>query len=277
MTWPVEMLILPRRIILVTVMMAVFLSPPMGDVLWAQERRAVQGIWSTTFTAPDHPAWGIDDHVCFIACPPITRQHLRSLLANPANDHRSLQDLAQESTQVANQYVTGLMTEGARERRKRYDPAADPIIQCAPPDLISLVLAPTVIAIEVHDDEVIIRHEYWNTVRAIRRLAGQRAPSGGTATRLGSSTARFEGQTLIVESRNVAGVTPNIAAVTTTDGTTIVERYAASGNGARLDLELMIDDPASYREPLILTQSRVRTPGEMILDTPSCEAISGKP
>ena len=171
------------------------------------------------------------------------------------------------------------MTEGARERRKRYDPAADPIIQCAPPNLITLVLAPTLIAIEVHDDEVIIHHEYWNTVRAIRRITGQSAPPGdGAATRLGSSTARFEGATLIVESRNVAGLRLyRRRDVTTTDGTRIVERYAASGNGARLDLELIIDDPASYREPLVLTQSRVRTPDEKILDVPPCEAISGKP
>lgn len=273
-----EMLVLPRRIILATVIAAVFLCPPLADVLRVQERTAIQSIWSTTFTAPDHPAWEIEDHLCFIACPPIARQHLRSLLAIPTNDSRPLQDLAQETTRVANQYVAGLMTEGARERRKRYDPVADPIIQCEPPDLISLVLAPPLIAIEVHDDEVIIHHDYWNTRRAIRRVTGQSTPPGdGAASRLGFSTARFEGETLIVESRNVAGVTPNIAAVATTDGTRIVERYAPSANGARLDLELIIDDPASYREPLVLTQSRVRTPDEKILDAPPCEAISGKP
>ena len=278
-TWPVEMLVvLPRRIFLTALMVAVSVYSSPADVLRAQERTAIQGIWSTAWSAPDHPEWGIEDHFCPMSCPPIARQHLRSLLANPANDSRSLQDLAQETTRVANQYVTGLMTEGARERRKRYDPAADPIIQCEPPNLIRLVLSPTVIAIEVHDDEVIIHHEYWNTVRAIRRISDQSAPpSDGAATRLGSSTARFEAATLIVESRNVAGVTPNMAAVATTDGTTIVERYAASGNGARLDLELIIDDPASYREPLVLTQSRVRTPDEKILDVPPCEAISGKP
>ena len=62
----------------------------------------------------------------------------------------------------------------------------------------------------------------------------------------------------------------------TTDGTRTVERYAASGNGARLELELLIDDPASYRQPLVLTQSRVRPPDATILDMPPCAAISGK-
>ena len=265
---------LPRRIFLAAVTVAVSLCSPPADLLRAQERSAIQGIWSTTFTAPDHPEWKIEDHFCQIACPPIAGQHLRSLLANPANDTRSLQELAQETTRVANQYVAQLMTDAARERRARYDPAADPAIRCEPPGLITLVLAPLPIAIEVQDDKVIIHHDHWNTVRAIR-ITDQSTPSVAASTRLGSSTARFEGSTLIVESRNVAGFTS--AAVTTTDGTRIVERYAASSNGARLNLELIIDDPASYREPLVLAQSRVRTPDEKILDIPPCEAISGKP
>jgi hypothetical protein len=266
---------LPRRIFLAAVMVAVSLCSPPADLLRAQERRAIQGIWSTTFTAPDHPEWKIEDHFCPIACPPIAGQHIRSLLANPANDTRSLQELAQETTRVANQYVAQLMTDAARERRARYDPAADPAIRCEPPGLITLVLAPLPIAIEVHDDKVIIHHDHWNTVRAIR-ITDQSIPSVAASTRLGSSTARFEGATLIVESRNVAAVSTS-ADITTTDGTRIVERYTASGNGARLNLELIIDDPASYREPLVLAQSRVRTPDEKILDIPPCEAISGKP
>jgi hypothetical protein len=230
--------------------------------------------------APDHPEWGIEDHFCTSACPPIARQHMRSLLANPANDTRSLQELAQETTKVRTEYVARLMTDAARERlRRRGDLAADPSIQCEPPNLVRVLMAPPPIAIEVHDDKVIIHHEYWNTVRAIRRITDQSAPPVDGATRLGSSTARFEGATLIVESRNVAGsaFSSGGADITMTDGTRIVERYAASGNGARLELELIIDDPASYREPLVLAQSRVRTPDEKILDIPPCEAISGKP
>ena len=266
---------LPRRIFLTAAMVGVFLCPPPADVLQAQERTAIQGIWSSNFMAPDHPAWGIEDHLCPIACPSIARQQIRSLLANPANDTRSLQELALEATQVANQYLAGLLTEEGRERRKRYDPVANPTILCEPPNLVDTVLAPLPISIEVHDDKVIIHHEYWNTVRAIRRSTGQSSPPVDGATRLGSSSARFEGVTLIVESRNVAGFTS--AAITTTDGARIVERYTASGNGARLDLELTIDDPASYREPLVLAQSRVRTPDDTILDIPPCEAISGRP
>lgn len=265
---------LPRRILLAAVIVAVSLCRPLTDVLQAQERTAIQGMWSTAFAAPDHPEWRIEDHFCQIACPPIARQHLRSLLANPANDARPLQELGQEANQVANKYVAGLMTEAARERRTRYDPAADPVIRCEPPHLITLVLAPPPIAIEVYDDHVIIHHEHWNTVRTIW-IADRIALSVEGSSRLGSSTARFEGATLIVESRHLSGFTSQ--ALTTTDGTRIVERYTASSNGARLNLELTIDDPATYREPLVLTQSRVRTPDEKILDIPPCEAISGKP
>ena len=265
-----------RRIFLAAVMVVVSLCSPATGLLRAQERTAIQGFWSTDFTVPDHPEWRIEDHFCEITCPSIARQHLRSLLANPANDSRPLQELWREANQAANKYVAELMTDAARERRTRYDPAADPVIRCEPPHLIMLVLAPPPIAIEVHDDHVIIHHEYWNTVRTIR-IADQIASSVEGSSRLGSSTARFEGATLIVESRNLAGFTPQIPTLTTTDGTRTVERYTASSNGGRLDLELTIDDPASYREPLVLTQSRVRTPDEKILALPPCEVISGQP
>jgi hypothetical protein len=63
---------------------------------------------------------------------------------------------------------------------------------------------------------------------------------------------------------------------TTSEAASVVERWTASQDGARLNLELIIDDPASYREPLVLMQTRVRTPDEKILDLPPCEAISGQ-
>lgn len=271
---------LPRRILLAAVMVggSAVLSCA-RDKSAGGQHTAIQGIWTTILMAPDHPEWGIEDHLCPLTCPPIARQHIRSLLANPANDTRSLGELARETAQVRDQHLAQLRTDAARETlRRRGDLAADPAIQCDPPNLVNLLLAPTTIAIEVHDDTVIIHNEYWNTVRTIRRVTGQSAlPGDGAATRLGSSTARVEGATLIVESRNVAGsaFSPGGGDITTTDGTRIVERYAASGNGARLDLELIIDDPASYRQPLVLALSRVRTP-DAILDMPPCEAISGK-
>lgn len=239
----------------------------------AQDRTAIQGVWSTAFTARDHPAFTIEDHLCPL-CPPVARDHLRKLLADPANDRRPLRELAQETTRIATEHRTGFLTDAGRARLKQNNAAAnEAVIRCEPPDLLTLLRAPQPIAFTLHDDSVVIHHDHWNTVRKIT-LTGQRVPSDDRPTHLGSSIARFEGPTLVVETRNLLGTVSG--GFTTSDRAKVVERWTSSKDGARLNLELTIDDPASYREPLVLMQSRVRTPNEKILDLPPCEAISGQ-
>lgn len=237
----------------------------------AQSRPPVEGVWSTAFTAPNHPAWKIDDYFCAF-CPSATSEHLRKLLADPANDTRPLLELSGEAQEITDQYRQSRMTDAARARLKQNNAAAnDAVIRCEPPDLITLLRAPQPIAITVRDDHVVIHHDHWNTVRKIP-LGNTAAPPAGAPTRLGTATARFEKSTLVVESRNVLGTMS--PPYTTADGATVVERWTP--DGARLSMELTIIDPASYREPLVLYRPRVRTPDEKIFDLPPCEAISGK-
>lgn len=257
---------------LVVVTATVSLSWAVTPVL-AQERTAIPGVWSTAFTARDHPAFTIEDFLCQF-CPPVAREHLQKLLADPANDRRPLTELAQETARIATEHRTKFLTDAGRARLKQNSGAAnDAVIRCEPPDLITLLRAPQPIAFTVHDDSVVIHHDHWNTVRRIM-LTRQSVPSDNQPTRLGSSTARFEGPTLVVETRRLLPTASG--GFTTSEAASVVERWTASQDGARLNLELIIDDPASYREPLVLMQTRVRTPDEKILDLPPCEAISGQ-
>lgn len=252
--------------------MSMLSMPCWVDGARAQERTALEGVWSTAFTARDHPAFTIDDHLCPL-CAPVALDHLRKLIADPANDRRPLQELAQEATRIGNESRAGLLTDAGRARLKQNSGAAnDAVIRCEPPDLFTLIRAPLPIAFTLRDDHVVIHHDFWNTVRTIR-LTGQSAQADERPTRLGSSTARFEGSTLVVETRNLLGAIS--AGFTTSDGSKLVERWTPRGGG-RLDLELIIDDPASYREPLVLMQARARTPDEKILDLPPCEVTSGQ-
>jgi hypothetical protein len=125
------------------------------------------------------------------------------------------------------------------------------------------------VAIEARDGGVIFRYDGSSNVRTIW-MSGQAAPSVDRPTLLGSSTARWEGPSLIVESRNVAGLTSRF--LTTADGTRVVERYTVRDDGTRLELELTIDDPASFREPLVLVHARVRTPDVTLFGPLPCEA-----
>lgn len=238
-----------------------------------QHALPIESVWSSSNTAPDHPAWRTEDHLWGTG-PRVGYERLRALLADPSNDTRTLRDLVAEARQVASRHVQQLILDPARQQ-PRSDPQTDPAIQCEPPGLIRLVVAPAPLAIDVSAERVVVHHEYWNTVRVIP-ISGPRGgpPATGTTSRLGSSTARFDGATLIVESLGVpADALPR---VTTADGARVVERYTPSDDGARLSLEVLIDDPKTFREPLVLSTSRVRTPGETIIEAPPCELISGQ-
>ena len=216
----------------------------------------------------------IEDYLCPL-CPPFAREHLRKLLADPANDKRPLQQLAQETNRLVAEQRAGLLTDAGRARLKRNSAAAnDAVIACEPPDLLTLLRAPLPIAFTVNDDHVVIHHDHWNTVRKIA-LGGQSTSANGAPTRLGSSSARFDGPTLVVETRNLLETVSG--GFSASDKARIVERWTTSGDRSRLTLELTIDDPESYRQPLVLIQTRVPTPNEKIFDLPPCEAISGKP
>jgi hypothetical protein len=240
----------------------------------AQARKAISGIWSTVFAAADHPAWKIEDHFCGAIgmpfCSRVAQERLRALLADPANDKRPLPELAQQA-QIRGQFVERLMTDDARKRRAhRNDPAADPEPGCPlGPDLISQLITQLPVAIHVHDDHVVMQYDGSDTVRR-SKITDEWTPSADGPTPFGASTARFEGATLIVESRNITGSRSRF--FPTTDGTRVVERYALSDDGTQLNLELTIDDRATFREPLVLFQSRVRTPDETILGPLPCEA-----
>lgn len=243
-----------------------------GQVAHAQDRESVEGVWSTPLTAPDHPAWRIEDRV-WGGGPRAGYDHLRSLLADPSNDSRPLQELAAEARKLARGHVDRLIVEPRKQPSG--DPATDPAIQCQPPGLNTLVMAPLPVAIAVSPEHVVIHHEFWNTIRTIPVSGGRERPSStGPASRLGSSTARFEGATLIVESVNVPAF--ELPMVITADGARVVERYTPSDDGARLDVELIIDDARTFREPLVLGGVRVRTPAETIVESPPCELISGE-
>jgi hypothetical protein len=73
---------------------------------------------------------------------------------------------------------------------------------------------------------------------------------------------------LVVESVNVPGLT--ILGTSITDGTRIVERYTPDASGERLEIEVTIDNPESFHEPLVLHDVRVSTPDVELFDYSPC-------
>ena len=75
-----------------------------------------------------------------------------------------------------------------------------------------------------------------------------------TPTWLGYSTGRWDGDTLVVESRGFNGkIWLDQAGKPTTDALRVVERFRRK-NFWQMEVEITIDDPKAYTKPWTVTQ-----------------------
>jgi hypothetical protein len=231
----------------------------------------LEGVWSTTVMTSQHPAWLIEDHLCGFVCSPEEYEYLHRLLRDPANDKRSLQQLQQDMRTFGNQRVGKILTDAARERLAAVLDRGDTSRLCEPPDLrVAAVASPLPLAIRLHDGNIILHQQHWNVVRSIR-LANESPTPNGPPSLYGNATARFEGATLVVESVNLLPMMTGESL--TTDQARVTERYTLSEDGSRLDMELTIDDPATYREPRVWYQPRIRTPDVQLVEDDPCAGL----
>jgi hypothetical protein len=242
----------------------------------AQEGPSVEGRWSQPLTAPDDPAWGIEDHLC-VGCSVVAYEHLRALLADPANDERSLRELSQEARRIDEDHFERLITEAHRERLDRYPESADPSEVCEPPKhLLEVLSAPLPLEIMVDANEVVLHQQNWNIFRRV--IIGDRLGAASDGSGLSeSSTAHFEGTVLVIESRNVQGGGVRLPftqrRLVTTDTTTVIERYSPSEDGSRLEIQFVVDDTNSFTEPFVIHDARVRTPDIEMFEYEPCERL----
>lgn len=219
---------------------------------------ALQGVWSKAFTSRDHPAWRIDDLLC-AGCPGTQYRYLQSLLAAKGSEDRSLKELDAEANRVGDEYRQGLMTEAQRDRLARYVAPADAATRCEPPHVWQIIFPPLPLSIEFRERSVVLHQHHWNVIREFDL-------DGGPDT--GSATARFDGRSLVVETRDVAAFT--MPGISFADGARIIERYTPDARGQRLEIEVTLIEPTSFREPLVLRDARVRTPNVELFDYDPC-------
>ncbi len=241
----------------------------------AEDTPRLAGVWSTTTTALENPAWTIDE---LFACPCTSETYARiaELLHDPSNEHLSATEILRESRALNRQSVAAHFTDYGREYAANFDLADDPSIQCEPFGAFRSLLHADPILIEQYPDRVVIRGEDMASDRTIY-IDGREHPAAAPHTLTGHSIGRYEGNALIVET---VGVTANVAEdqlnIHNSEEARSVERYTLSDDGTRLSLSFTLEDPVMFRTPLTLEVTRLRTPEVDLQDLP-CAAISGQP
>jgi len=124
----------------------------------------------------------------------------------------------------------------------------DPVYRCFPPGVPRIYAHPAPFEIFQLSNRVVIIYEFQHQVRQIftddRPLA-----EGRPASWMGESLGRWEGDTLIVESRNFRGETwIDRRGVPHSDQLVVTERFRRESDD-RLVVDIQIEDPVAFTEP----------------------------
>jgi len=243
------------------------------------DRPNLAGTWMGKLITFDDPRWDLETILCGnLNCTLETLDHLSSVLADPANDERSLDDISSQAEQFNREYITGLFTTEAQDRSGQFDQSMDPVNACKPVGLlVQAGRQPLPFTIEQTEGQVVFRYEYWDAVRTIY-TDDRNHPAGLTPSRYGYSIGWYDGQTLVVETR---GLEPNLYArrdvggLSNTEQAIVIERYTRSVDGNRLDSVFTVVDPRILRRPLMFKASFLSFPGLEIQEF-KCEVVSGE-
>ena len=136
------------------------------------------------------------------------------------------------------------------------DPRDDPSKDCIPPALVHQISAPFPYEIIQQEHRVTFLYENFHQVRRVW-LDGRDHPEDTYPTLMGHSIGWWEGDTLVVDTRNVEAGYMRPQGLPHTTSLHVIERYTLLDGGERKQLEITIDDPEYYREPWSVTKTYV--------------------
>lgn len=162
-------------------------------------------------------------------------------------------------------HATLQLTEAGRQAQAAYDPLSleNPEASCigrpTPGMLVSSNLYP--IEIIFNDDETItIRTDYWDETRTVY-MDGRGHPDISERFQTGHSIGSWEGDTLVVDTRNFTDHrSPYQIGVPSGGQKHVVERYRLIENGTRIALEFTLEDPEYIAAPLVHSRELIYSP-----------------
>lgn len=152
--------------------------------------------------------------------------------------------------------------EAGTAAQARFDAVSDPAVGCEPPGLVRQAgSTPHPVRMTQLDDRIVLEYEEYGGRREI--LLDAPEPDGMEHTNLGLSTARYEGETLVIETSRLLENYTNPNGNPLSDQTTTVETYWRMDDpniGAALAMEMVITDPGYLTGPQTLQWQKYYTP-----------------
>ena len=147
-------------------------------------------------------------------------------------------------------FIYGTLTEKGAAAQAAYTEADNPVSDCIPYPLPTIVAAPYLNEIEIRDDRILIRTEFFGVERTIY-MDGRDHPQDGERSNQGHSIGWWEGDVLVVDTTLYADYRAgNRSGIPSGPRKHSVERYELSENGTQLMIDYVIEDPQFMVDPM---------------------------
>ena len=134
-------------------------------------------------------------------------------------------------------------TRAGIDARAEYTNAAFPPAACLPFPTPALMVLPYLNEIELLEDRVLIRSEFYSADRTVY-MDGRGHPENGVRTIQGHSIGRWDGSTLVVDTRLFADYRlANGPGVPSGPQKHTIERFELSADKTQLNVEIFVEDP----------------------------------
>lgn len=164
-----------------------------------------------------------------------------------------------------------------------FDPSTNPAYSCIPAGLPWIYYYPYLIDLEQESDRIVFTHEYMDVIRTAV-LSGP-YPEGSRGLH-GFSIARYEGDTLVVDTRNFhadpTGLFDTLGdergkGIPSSAQKRVVTRYRLVEGGERLRAEISIEDPVYLEQPVRLERVWRRAHDQEILPFDCVPEVAQRP
>jgi hypothetical protein len=146
------------------------------------------------------------------------------------------------------------LTDQASVAVAAFNPVTDiPTLNCAPKGMPIIMEQPYPMEFLKHGDDIQIHLEEYDTVRTIHMGASD-ADVQQPLSRLGHSTGRWEGSTLVVETNRIDYGHFDTVGVPLSTTASVTERFIPSADGKSLDFKMTVSDPITFTEPVELSK-----------------------
>ena len=158
-----------------------------------------------------------------------------------------------------------VLTEKGEAAKAAYDPLSpeNPESQCIGRPSPGMLVSSTRYPIEISfngNDTITIRSQYWDELRTVY-MDGREHPADSERTHSGHSIGRWDGDTLVVDTRNFADHrSPYQIGVPSGAQKHVIERYRLIEDGSRIAVEFMLEDPEYLAAPMTHARELIYVP-----------------